>query len=82
MFLLAGMAVAKPVQFDSEARFFAKEIEIVNPFRMLTAEFVAGKTPITQPAPHEFFRPSFFFAERASAFGVGHDEKVKDTTQK
>ncbi len=80
--LLIRMAVTKTVQLHDEARFFAKEIKIVNSFRMLTSEFVAGETPVTQPAPHKLFRPSFLFAECPGVFDIGHDEKVKETDQK
>ena len=82
MHLLAKMTVAEAVHFDGEARFFAKEIEIVNVFGMLPTEFVPTETPVTQPTPHELFRPGFFFAEYAGAFDIGHEEKVKDTAQK
>jgi hypothetical protein len=43
---------------------------------MLAAKLVAGKTTATQPAPHELFRPCFFFAKLAGAFDVGHDWKL------
>jgi hypothetical protein len=39
------------IEFNVEHRFEAKEIEHVRRIRMLTAEFVNGKTTIAKPAP-------------------------------
>jgi len=80
--LPVGMAVPRTVELDGKARFFAKEIEMVNSFWMLAAEFVTAEAPVAQPAPHELFRPGFLFAECASAFDNGHGEKVKDMAKK
>jgi hypothetical protein len=41
--LPVGMAVARTVELDGEARFLAKEIKKVDSLRMLAAEFVALK---------------------------------------
>ena len=59
MTLLVRMTVPEPIQFDGRPCRFAKEIEIVNAFRMLAAEFVMAETAVAQPAPKEFFRPGF-----------------------
>jgi len=80
--LPTGMPVTKAILFDGKARFFTKEIEIVNAFGMLPVEFVTGETPVTQPAPHEFFRPGLLFADCASTLGVGHDQKVNAAAKK
>jgi len=82
MFLLVGMTVPKTVQLNGEARFFTIEIKIVNSFRMLAAEFVTREMTVAQPAPYEFFCPSFLFAKYPSAFDVGHGKKIKETDQK
>lgn len=74
--------MAETIKFNSEAGFLAKEIEIVITFRMLATEFVITKTPVTQPAPHEFFRPGFFFTKRTGTCDIGHDEKVIFANQK
>jgi hypothetical protein len=37
---------------------------------------------VAQPAPYEFFCPSFLFAKYPSAFDVGHGKKIKETDQK
>jgi hypothetical protein len=76
------MAVPRTVELDGKARFFAKEIEMVNSLRMLASEFVTAESPITQPTPHKLFRPGFLFTECASAFDNGHGEKVKDMAKK
>ena len=77
MFLPVRMAMAEAIQFDGEARFFAIKIKAVNAFWMLSPKLITRETPVTQPAPHEFFRPSFLFAECAGTFGIGHDENVR-----
>jgi len=71
-FALVGKSVLAAIQFHIQFRFLSKEIEIVNAERVLAAEFVAAEPPVTQPAPHEFFRPRFLFAKLAGAGNVGH----------
>src|SRR6266446_3812915 len=51
--LLVRMTVTKSIQFDGQPCCLAKEIQVVNAFRMLAAEFVTAETPVTQPAPQE-----------------------------
>jgi hypothetical protein len=62
--------VLAAVQLNIQFRIFAKEIQIVDADGMLAAKFVAGETPVAQPAPYEFFRPCFLFAKLAGAFDV------------
>ena len=59
------------VQFHIQLRLLTEEIQIVNSDGVLAAEFVAGETAVTQPAPDQFFRPRFFFAKLPGAFDVG-----------
>jgi hypothetical protein len=73
VFPLVGKTVLAAVQFDIQFRLLAKEIKVVNADGMLTAEFVAVEPSVTQPAPHELFRPRFIVAKLAGAFDVGHD---------
>ena len=73
---LVGKTVLAAVQFHIQCRLLAEEIEIINADRMLAAKFIAGETPVTQPAPDKFFRPRFFFAKLAGAFDVGHDANL------
>jgi len=77
MLSLVGKTVLAAIQFDVQLRFFAKEIQIKIAQRMLPAEFVAAESPITQPAPHEFFSPRFNLAEFAGAFNFGHVGSIK-----
>src|ERR1700690_1826255 len=76
MFAPVGKTVLAAIQFHIQFRLLAKEIKMVYADRMLAAEFVAGETPVTQPAPDNFFRPCFFFAKLASAFDVGHNANL------
>jgi hypothetical protein len=78
MFPLVGKTVLATVQLNIEFRLLAKEIQVVNTDGMLTTEFVAGKTPGTQPAPDQFFRPRFNLAKLPGAFNVGHDGKLEN----
>jgi hypothetical protein len=55
--LLAGKSMPGTVQLDSQSRLFAKEIQIVDPDRVLPPEFVAVETAGSQPTPHQFFGP-------------------------
>ena len=73
---LVGKTVLAAVQFHIQCRLLAKEIEMVNSGGVLAAKFIAGETPVTQPAPDKFFRPRFFFAKLASAFDVGYDANL------
>ncbi len=57
------------VQFDRQPCFLAKEIQIVNAFGMLAAKLVLAETSVTQPAPHELFRPRFL----PQSTGAGND---------
>ena len=45
------------VQFNGEAGFHAIEIEVVNPARVIAPKLVGAEAPVTQPTPHELFRP-------------------------
>ena len=74
--LLAGLPVPAAVEFDGEAGFAAVKIQKVNPDRMPPTKFVGAESPVTQPTPHEFFRPSRLLAQRAGAVGVGHGRTV------
>ena len=74
--LLAGLPVPAAVEFDGEAGFAAVKIQKVNPDRMPPTKFVGAESPVTQPTPHEFFRPSRLPAQRAGAVGVGHGRTV------
>jgi hypothetical protein len=77
MLSLVGETVLAAVQLEVQHRLFAKEIQIVNADGMLAAKFIAAETAVTQPAPHEFFRPSFLFAKLAGAFDIGHEVRIK-----
>jgi hypothetical protein len=68
--LLVRKSVTAAVQLDRQIRLFAREIQIVIAFGMLTTKLVAAEPPVTQPAPHEFFRPRFLLPQRAGA-GAG-----------
>jgi hypothetical protein len=70
--LLAGKPVLASIQFNGQARLLAKEIEKVNSARMPATEFVGAEPPVAQPAPHKFFGPGCFFAQRACSINVGH----------
>ena len=72
MLPLIRMTMVTTIYFDVQPRLFAKEVEIVNAGRMLPAEFVAAEPAVTQPAPHEIFRPGFHLAKLAGALSVGH----------
>ena len=72
--LLFGKSVLASVQFNGKACFFAEEIEKVGSDGVLAPELVATEAASTQPAPHEFFGPSRFFAECASSIAVCHEE--------
>ncbi len=74
---LVGKTVLASVQFNIQLRLFAKEIQIVITDRMLASELVMAETSVAQPAPHQFFRPGFFFAKLAGALDVGHDREGK-----
>ena len=63
VFPLVGKTVLAAIQLNIQFRIFAKEIQIVDPDGMLAAKFVAAKATVTQPAPDEFFRPRFLFAQ-------------------
>jgi len=79
MFALVGKTMLAAIEFHVQLRLLAKEIQIVNAQRMLAAELVAAEPPVTQPAPHQFFRPGFIFAKLAGADDVSHDGKlIKD----
>lgn len=71
--LLFRKTVLASVQLDIQFSFFAEKIQVIITERMLTAEFVAIETPITQPAPQEFLRRSFLFAKVTSQLYIGHD---------
>jgi len=81
MGLLMGKAMLAAVQFNRQFRLFAEKIERIVAQRMLSPEFIAAKTPIPQPAPHELFRPGFFFASLAGACGVGHEQIVRYSSE-
>jgi hypothetical protein len=55
---LGRVTVTGAVQFDGEMGLHAEKIECVFPDRMPAAEFVAVKTTVAQPAPHELLGPS------------------------
>ena len=76
MRLLSGMPVVPSIKLDGKARLHAIKVEVVNPARMVAAEFVRAKSPVTQPTPHEFFCPCLFLPQCAGASGVGHGGKV------
>jgi len=54
--LLRG-SVFKAVQFDRQPGCGAIEVESIFSRGMLAAKFVAAKSPRSQPAPDQFFRP-------------------------
>src|SRR5690242_5247845 len=64
------------VQFDIQFRRLAKEIQNVITHRMLPAEFVSVKTPVTHPTPHEFFSPGFPFPKSPGTTDIGHARVV------
>jgi len=70
--------VLAAIQFNIQLRFLTKEIQMVNAARMLAAKLVAGKPPVTQPAPHQLFRPGIILAKLAGAGDVGHDGNLSD----
>jgi len=57
---LIGTTMLTAVQLNIKFRPLAKEIQIASAGRMLSAKFVAGETPVAQPAPDKFFPPTFF----------------------
>ena len=77
---VVSLLVRKPmlasVRFNGQAGLDAKEIEEVNSARMAATEFVGAEPAVAQPAPHKFFGPGRFFAQRAGAFDVGHGWKL------
>ena len=78
MLPLIWKTVLATVQFNVQFRLLAKEIQIVSAERMLAAKFVAGETPVAQPAPDKFFHPRFLFAKLAGALDVGHDANLEN----
>ncbi len=76
MGLLGRKPVLTAVQLNGQAGLQAKEIEEVNSARMPAPEFVSAKPPVAQPAPHKFFGPGWFFAQRASAINIGHGGRL------
>ena len=73
MFALVGKAVLAAIQFDVQFRFLAKEIENVFSDGMLAAKLVAAEPPVTQPMPHQLFRPSVILAKLPRTLDVGHN---------
>ena len=61
--LLGGKSVLAAVQLNIQFRFFTKEIQVVVTERVLAAKFIATEAAISQPPPHQLFRPGFLFAE-------------------
>ena len=49
---------------------------------MLAAEFIMAESLVTQPAPHQFFRPRFGLTELSGAFDFGHDGEHSPVTGK
>jgi len=64
------------VHLNVQFRLLTKEVQVVNAEWMLAAKFIAAESPGAQPAPDQFFRPSFTLAKLAGAFDVGHDGKL------
>ena len=63
VFPLVGKTVLAAVQLNIQFRLLTKEIQMVNADGMLAAKFVVAEATVTQPAPDEFFRPRFLFAQ-------------------
>jgi hypothetical protein len=76
--LLVGKTMLATIEFNGQFCFLTKEIQTVNAERMLATEFIANEPPITQPVPHEFFRPRFLFAKLPGAFNIGHAENLEN----
>jgi len=75
--LLGRMPMMSAVEFDRETGFHAVEVEVVNSTRVVATEFVGAGTPVTQPTPHELFRPSLLLALSAGAGWIGHGRSLK-----
>ncbi len=52
-------AMLKTIHFDIQFCAVTKEIQDMGPDRMLPPEFIPGKTPVTQPRPHQPPTPGF-----------------------
>jgi hypothetical protein len=76
MSLLSWMPMVSTVKFNGEAGFHAEEIKVVNPARVIASELVTAESPVAQPTPHEFFRPSLLLPQCAGAVRIGHGKKV------
>lgn len=74
--LLFGESVMSTIQFNREACFHTIEVEEVNPAGMIAPEFVGAEASVSQPTPHEFFRPSRLLSQSAGAFSVGHGRRL------
>jgi hypothetical protein len=66
------MAMLESVELNRQPGLLAEEVQNVFSGGMLASELVAGETPVPQPTPNEFLRPSGFLAERAGEVGAGH----------
>ena len=75
--MLGRMPMMSAVEFDRETGFHAVEVEVVNSTRVVATEFVGAETPVTQPTPHELFRPSLLLALSAGAGCIGHGGSLK-----
>ena len=78
MLPLVGKTVLAAVQFDIQFRLLTKEIKMVNSDWVLAAKFIAAEATIAQPAPDQFFRPSFILAKLAGSLDVGHGANLEN----
>ena len=76
MLPLVRKTVLAAIEFDVECGLFAKEIEVIIAQWMFSAKFVAAKTTIPQPTPHEALGPGFIPPKLAGALNVGHGDKL------
>ena len=70
--LLLRKTVLPAVQFNGEAGLLTKEVEVVNPARMVAPKLVAAEASIAQPTPHQLFSPRLFLPQCAGAVSIGH----------
>jgi len=78
VFPLFGKTVLAAVQFDVQFRLLAKEIQIIVSQRMLATKLVCSEPPVTQPTPHQLFRPSFNLTKLAGALNIGHGANLRN----
>jgi hypothetical protein len=80
---LIAKTVAAAVEFDSQLRQRAVEIEEVDGARVLTAESELGETTVAEKVPETLFSIGGFLAEMASevAGGVCRDGHVAPSPQ-